>query len=63
MNIKQIEKLAEECDIGLFYDPEGDYFDGSVESLKLFAEKVIEEYEDTLDDEHFTSYGKKGDWE
>ena len=59
MDIKQIKKLAEECDIQLFYDPDGDYIDGSIESLKVFAEKVIELYEG----DYFTSYGKKEDWE
>lgn len=63
MNNKQIKELVEECGIDMFNEQEGDYFEGSVESLKLFAEKVIELYEDNLDDEYFTAYGKKEDWE
>jgi hypothetical protein len=76
MNIKRIQELAEECGIDMFNESEGDFFEGSVESLKLFAEKVIGDYENNPEDDIgqidekeaneqycFTSYGKKEDWE
>jgi hypothetical protein len=76
MNIKRIQELAEECGIDMFNESEGDFFGGSVESLKLFAEKVIEDYENNPEDDNdqiaekeaneqycFTAYGKKEDWE
>ena len=63
MNNKQIKELAEECGLIEF---EENFFEANIDHLKIFAEKIIELYEndiDMVDDiNHFTSYGKKEDW-
>lgn len=59
MNEKQIKQLAESCG---FMEFEQNIFECSVFDLKLFADKVIEIYESD-DEETFTAYGKKEDWE
>lgn len=59
MNEKPIKQLAESCG---FMEFENNIFECSVDDLKLFADKVIEIYED-YEDETFMAYGKKEDWD
>jgi len=55
---KQIKSLAEQCSMAEF---EKDVFEASVEDLAEFARKVVDLYDG--EEEYFTAYGKKEDWE
>ena len=75
MKEKQIKDIAKSCGIEFYTDvSHEDYFEGSIDQLQKFVEKIIDTYED--DDSFdsiaeknanerygFTSYGKKEDWE